>query len=118
MANAASAEEQTAQPAEVLDGDAHSGRHRHGVLDLLGGDLLEGQNGVELIIVTYPRAFAVLMNSLTAASDRSRRRLSFSLAQQHHTLSAMKAERHAGGPGETECSPNGPGHFRPSGFPG
>ena len=34
----------------VDDVDAHVGKHRHGVLDLLGGDLLGGQHLVQLVI--------------------------------------------------------------------
>ena len=34
----------------VDDVDAHVREHRHDVLDLLGGDLLRGQNGVQLFI--------------------------------------------------------------------
>ena len=31
------------------DGDAHVGQHRHGVLDLVGGHLLGGQHGIQLV---------------------------------------------------------------------
>ncbi len=31
-------------------GDAHVGQHRHGVLDLLGGHLLGGEHGIQLVI--------------------------------------------------------------------
>ena len=34
----------------VDDVDAHVREHRHDVLDLLGGDLLRGQDGVQLFI--------------------------------------------------------------------